>query len=89
VCGATDAFVDTIRDGEEYYVECARCQVYRASRKAFRLFQYLRNKGDAHSLGRLDRLAERLRARVRGGAAQLDYDTWERYGTASASHASE
>lgn len=77
VCGAPDAFIDTLRDGDEYYVECVNCRVYRASRKAFRLFQYLRDKGDTDSLRRLERLAEALRAREHGAAAQLEYETWE------------
>lgn len=77
VCGAVDAFVDTIRDGAEYYVECVNCHVYRATRKAFRLFEYLRGKADPESLRRLQHLAERLAARRRGPAAQLDYETWE------------
>lgn len=89
VCGARDAFVDTIRDGDEYYVECVNCHVYRASRRAFRLFQYLRTKGDADSLRRLGRLAQSLHDRGLGAAAQLDYETWESYGTARASHQSE
>lgn len=77
VCGAHDAFVDILRSGDEYYVECVSCGVYRASRRAFRLFQYLRGKGDAASLRRLNRLATSLQARPRGLAAQLEYDTWE------------
>ena len=77
VCGARDAFVDTLHNGDEYYVECVNCGVYRASRRAFRLFQYLRGKADAESLRRLDRLAASLKARPRGAAAQLEYDTWE------------
>jgi hypothetical protein len=89
VCGAGDAFVDTIRDGAEYYVECVHCHVYRASRRAFRLFQYLRDRGDPDSLGRLGRLASQLNARGRGVAAQLEYDTWEEFGTPRASQRSE
>jgi Zn ribbon nucleic-acid-binding protein len=77
VCGARDAFVDTLHNGDKYYVECVNCGVYRASRRAFRLFQYLRGKADAESLSRLDRLAASLNARPRGAAAQLEYDTWE------------
>jgi predicted RNA-binding Zn-ribbon protein involved in translation (DUF1610 family) len=42
VCGARDAFTDTVRDGDEYYVECVNCQIYLATRRAYRLFQYLR-----------------------------------------------
>lgn len=89
VCGALDAFVDTFRDGDEYYVECVNCHVYRATRKAFRLFQYLRAKGDQDSFRRLARLAERLHAHGRGPAAQLDYENWESFGTAHASHHTE
>lgn len=89
MCGALDAFIDTMRDGDEYYVECVNCRVYRASRRAFRLFQYLRTKGDAESLQRLRRLAERLHGREGSSAAQLDYETWESFGTARASHLSE
>lgn len=61
----------------EYYVECVNCQVYRAGKRAFRLFHYLREKGDPASLERLARLAAVLRARVPGPAPRLDYDTWE------------
>jgi hypothetical protein len=88
VCGAHDAFIDTLHKGDEFYVECLNCHVYRASRRAFRLFQYLRDKGDAESLAKLGRLAERLNARGRGGAAQLNYEDWEEFGTARASHSS-
>lgn len=77
VCAAGDAFVDTLREGAEYYVECVNCGVYRASRRAFRLFQYLREKADSQSLIRLDRLAAALKNRPRGMAPQLEYDTWE------------
>ena len=89
VCGAFDAFIDTIRDGDEYYVECVHCHVYRASRRAYRLFQYLRTKGDADSLRRLSTLASKLHERGRGAAAQLEYDNWESFGTARASHLSK
>ena len=77
LCAARDAFVDTLRDGDEYYVECLNCGVYRASRRAFRLFQYLRDKGNTASLRRLDRLAMSLRSRPRGATAYLEYDTWD------------
>jgi hypothetical protein len=89
VCGALDAYVDTIRDDDEYYVECVRCHVYRASRRAFRLFQYLRQRGDRDSLVRLDKLAAALHARDRGAAAQLDYDNWEQFGTTHATRPCE
>jgi Zn ribbon nucleic-acid-binding protein len=77
ICGARDAFVDTLRDGDEYYVECVNCGVYRARRRAFRLFQYLRDRADPESLGRLDRLAKSLSSRARGVTAYLEYNTWE------------
>lgn len=77
VCAAPDAFVDTLGVGDEYYVECVTCGVYRASRRAFRLFQYLRDRADMESLRRLERLAASLKARPRGAAAHLEYDTWE------------
>jgi hypothetical protein len=77
VCAAPDAFIDMLGSADEYYVECVNCHVYRATRRAFRLFQYLRSKGDAESLRRLQRLASALRARPRGAAIQLEYDTWE------------
>jgi hypothetical protein len=89
VCGARDAFIDTMRDGDEYYVECVNCHVYRASRRAFRLFQYLRSKGDPASRARLSRLAGSLHQRGRGAAVQLDYDNWEAFGTPHASSGSE
>lgn len=89
MCGADDAFIDTLGSGDEYYVECVNCHVYRASRRAFRLFQYLREKADAPSLERLQRLAAALHARGRGAAAQLDYETWESFGTAPASQPAE
>lgn len=77
ICAATDAFIETMRGGEEYYVECANCLVYLASRRAFRHFEYLRGKGDRDSLERLSRLAASLKKRGRGGAVQLEYDTWQ------------
>jgi hypothetical protein len=70
-----------MKGGDEYYVECVNCRVYRATRRAFRLFQYLRAKADRESLERLQRLAARLKARERSVAAQLDYDTWDMFGT--------
>ena len=77
VCAATDAFVDRVREGEDYYVECVNCGVYRASRRAFRHFEYLREKADSESLERLERLAQALRRRGRDAAIQLEYDTWQ------------
>ena len=77
VCAATDAFVDRVREGEDYYVECVNCGVYRASRRAFRHFEYLREKADSESLERLELLAQALRRRGRGATIQLEYDTWQ------------
>jgi hypothetical protein len=77
ICAAADAFVESTRGGDEYYVECVNCRVYCASRRAFRHFEYLRGKSDLESLERLSRLAEVLRNRGRGGAIQLEYDTWQ------------
>ena len=77
VCAAPDAYIDTFRNDDEYYVECVNCRVYRASRRAFRLFQYLRERADRQSLHRLDRLAAALRERPNGQTTYLDYDTWE------------
>jgi Zn ribbon nucleic-acid-binding protein len=77
VCAATDAYIDKFLDGDEYYVECVNCKVYRATRRAFRHFEYLRAKGDRDGLARLARLAAALHARGRGSTARLEYDTWE------------
>jgi hypothetical protein len=81
VCGAPDAFIDTLRSGDEYYVECLNCKVYRASRRAFRLFEYLRWRGDPDGLARLKRLATALNARGGSGASRLEYDTWDELGS--------
>ena len=77
VCGDEEAFVDTLRGGDEYYVECLNCKVYRASRRAFRLFEYLRWRAEPEGLARLNRLAAALNARGGTGAARLEYDTWD------------
>ncbi|MBA3270531.1 MAG: hypothetical protein H0T71_08445 [Acidobacteria bacterium] len=77
VCAAPDAFIDQYREGDAYYVECVKCSVYCATRRAFRHFEYLRNKSEPEGLARLARLAAALHARGRGAAARLDYDTWQ------------
>jgi hypothetical protein len=77
VCGATDAFVEPFPEGDEYYVECVNCNVYRASRRAFRHFEYLRWRDEPEGLSRLARLAAALHARGRTIAARLEYDTWD------------
>ena len=78
VCAAADAFVEPLHGGDEYYVECVNCRVYRASRRAFRHFEYLRGKADPDSLDRLQRLAKVLSKRGRGAAVQLEYDSWQK-----------
>jgi Zn ribbon nucleic-acid-binding protein len=77
ICAAGDAFVEHAPERAEYYVECVNCGVYRASRRAFRHFQYLRGKADSESLERLAQLANALSRRGRGAAIQLEYDTWQ------------
>jgi hypothetical protein len=77
VCEAPDAFVEPLREGDEYYVECVNCRVYRASRRAFRHFEYLRWRRDPHGLAKLARLAAALRAPQRNPMVRLEYDTWE------------
>lgn len=57
-------------------MECINCGVYRASRRAFRHFEYLRGKADTESLHYLGQLALTLSRRRRGAAIQLEYDTW-------------
>jgi hypothetical protein len=76
ICDADDAFVELLSTGDEYYVECVNCKVYRASRRAFRHFEYLRWRQDPAGLARLDRLGSVLRDRQRS-AIRLEYDTWE------------
>ena len=75
ICDAQDAYVE--RDGDEYYVECVNCKVYRASRRAFRHLEYLRWRQERDGLGRLSKLAEVLHAGAVGGIVRLEYDTWE------------
>lgn len=70
--------MEAVGEGEAYYVECLNCKVYRASRKAFRHFEYLRGRGDAEGLAKLRRLGEALSNRRTTGAAKLEYDSWER-----------
>ena len=77
ICAAPDAFIEPIGTGEEYYVECVNCKVYRASRRAFRHFEYLRWRQDPEGLARLARLADVLSHHARTGAIRLEYDTWE------------
>jgi hypothetical protein len=79
ICCATDAFVEPLGEGDEVYVECFNCKVYRATRKAFRHFEYLRGRGEAEGLAKLERLGQALRNRGRGGAARLEFDSWEQF----------
>jgi hypothetical protein len=78
LCGATDAFIEALHDGHDYYVECVNCRVYRASRRAYRHFQYLREKADPEGVARLERVAALLKQRGRGAAVELHYDTWQK-----------
>jgi hypothetical protein len=64
-------------DKDDYFVECVRCGVYQASRKAFRHFEYLRWRGDPAGIARLERLAQRLHTRTDNEMVRLDYDTWQ------------
>jgi hypothetical protein len=75
ICAAGDAYIG-VRIDRDYFVECLNCGVYRASRRAFRHFEYLRDRAEAAGLDRLDRLAAHLKARARGENTHLDYDTW-------------
>ena len=76
VCDAPDAYIEQRLDKDDYFVECPRCAVYTASRKAFRHFEYLRWRGEPDGLDRLDRLAHVLRERPSRSAIRLDYDSW-------------
>lgn len=77
ICDASDAYVGQRLDKDEYFVECIVCGVYRATRKAFRHFEYLRWRGDSAGLERLNRLARALHDVQPGAIVRLDYDTWQ------------
>lgn len=77
ICDAADAYVGRRLDKDDYFVECVRCGVYYASRKAFRHFEYLRWRAETVGLDRLSRLARALHARPRGAHVRLEYDTWQ------------
>ena len=76
ICDAGDAYIG-VRIDRDYFVECLNCGVYRASRKAFRHFEYLRERGEPVGLHKLQRLATWLKARQTGANTHLDYDTWQ------------
>ena len=76
ICNAVDAYVDRIGVADEYYVECVNCKVYRASRRTFRHFEYLRWRQDPDGLIRLAKLAAVLGDPLRVGAIRLEYETW-------------
>jgi hypothetical protein len=78
VCDAPDAYIEQRRDKDDYFVECPRCTVYTASRKAFRHLEYLRWRGEPEGLHRLNRLAHVLKDRRRRATIRLDYDNWQR-----------
>jgi hypothetical protein len=77
VCDAPDAYIEQRPEKDDYFVECPRCTVYTATRKAFRHFEYLRWRGDADGLQRLDRLAHVLKARRSNATIRLEYDSWQ------------
>jgi hypothetical protein len=77
VCDAPDAYIEQRPDNDDYFVECPRCTVYTATRKAFRHFEYLRWRGEADGLQRLDRLAQALKNRRTKATIRLDYDNWQ------------
>jgi len=77
ICNASDAYVDQRLDRDDYFVECVRCGVYHASRKAFRHFEYLRWRAEGAGLERLDKLARALHERPPGAQVRLEYDTWQ------------
>jgi len=76
ICGATNAYVEALAD-REVFVECLNCRVYRASRKAFRHFEYLRWRQDPAGLAKLARLAATLKHHKPTSPIRLEYDTWE------------
>jgi hypothetical protein len=76
LCNAHDAYIVERNEQRSYFVECAHCGVYEATRKAFRHFEYLRWRGHNPGLTELQKLSDVLRARARGVATRLDYDTW-------------
>jgi hypothetical protein len=78
VCAAPDAYIEQRPDKDDYFVECPQCTVYTATRKAFRHFEYLRWRGEAEGLQRLDRLAHVLKDRRSKAMIRLDYDNWQR-----------
>jgi hypothetical protein len=78
VCEAPDAYIEHRPDKDDYFVECPHCTVYTATRKAFRHFEYLRWRGAAEGLRRLDRLAHVLKERRSSETIRLDYDNWQR-----------
>ena len=77
VCDAPDAYIEQRRVRDDYFVECPRCTVYTATRKAFRHFEYLRWRGEPEGLQRLDRLAQVLATPRKAATIRLDYDPWQ------------
>jgi hypothetical protein len=53
------------------------CDVYSASRRAFRHFEYLRRRGDPAGLKRLNQLTAALPRRPAEALIRLEYDTWQ------------
>lgn len=83
ICDADDAYIAERADRPEYFVECLNCGVYRAARKAFRHFEYLRWRADRDGLDKLERLSTFLHASPPGANIRLEYDTWQQMISAS------
>lgn len=77
ICDAEDAYIGERTDRPEYFVECLNCGVYRATRKAFRHFQYLRWRAERDGLTKLERLATLLHGSPAGANILLEYENWE------------
>jgi hypothetical protein len=77
VCEAPDAYIEQRREKNDYFVECRQCNVYTATRKAFRHFEYLRARADPPGIRRLEQLAHVLKNRRPGVAIRLNYDGWQ------------
>ncbi len=77
ICNATNAYVEALGEREAVFVECVNCRVYRATRKAFRHFEYLRWRQEPAGLAKLARLAAALQNHKPKSPVRLDYETWE------------
>ena len=77
ICNATNAFVQPIGERDVVFVECVNCRVYRATRRAYRHFEYLRWRQDPAGLAKLARLAAALKGHTPSSPIRLEYDSWE------------